>query len=420
MDKQKKLLKKIESKSFSNTVNISASKSESNRLLLIDSLAQKRLRLDNLSTARDTQTMRSILEQRPDIWDVKDAGTTMRFLTAFLGLYGQQSIITGTERMKNRPIGPLVDALQTIGSGVEYIEKEGYPPLRITGLKDQKTERITIPGNVSSQYISALLMIAPCLPRGLQIRLTTEIFSRPYIEMTLHLMEKFGVKHEWEGQIIKIKPHPYQAQSDSYSIESDWSSASYWYSFLALNPEGGELFLPNLRELSTQGDQAIVAFMDAMGVKSDFEKKGFRIRKKAIWDSSVKFDFRKCPDLAQTVMVVAASKGISLEMTGLESLKIKETDRIRAMMNELSKIGAKLEENHNVWTLTPSAELPRSVEIETYEDHRMAMAFAPLSCLMDVKIIDPSVVKKSYPNFWDEVAKISHIESAINDLSEET
>ena len=399
----KKILTKSDKWQMSGSVGISASKSESNRLLLINALASRKMVLNNLSTARDTQTMTSLLEERTQLWDVKDAGTTMRFLTAFLAIKGEEDVITGTERMQQRPIGPLVDCLRSLGADVTYLNKEGYPPMRITALKKQALDHIQIPGNISSQYISALLMIAPVLPNGLTITMTTEIFSRPYIEMTLKLMEKYGVKYNWEGQMIRIKPQKYEASEREYTVESDWSGASYWYAFVALGE--GELFLPNLRQDSTQGDQAIALIMSKLGVKTEYESKGVRILKLPKHVQEMELDFKECPDLAQTVMV-AAVKGVKLVMTGLESLKIKETDRVLALTNELAKIGAVLTESDNTWTLIPSSSLPDSVEIATYEDHRMAMAFAPLCCEMDVTIEEPDVVKKSYPEYWDEVEKI--------------
>lgn len=398
------VLRKSDGRPNGARVRLSASKSESNRLLLIDALAEKKMALENLSTARDTQTMQALLTNKPKEWDVKDAGTTMRFLTAFLALKGHGDVITGTERMQQRPIGPLVEALRHIGATISYVNKEGYPPLRIEKLVEQKHAEITIPGNISSQYISALLMIAPVLPNGLTIHLSTEVFSRPYIEMTLKLMQKYGVSHVWEGNEIRIAPQTYRAKEDSYTVESDWSGASYWYAFVALGKGG--LFLPNLHQDSTQGDQAIVDIMAKMGVQTHYENGGVRLEKGGTIEGMIKWDFRNCPDLAQTVLVVAAAKGIRIEMTGLESLKIKETDRVQAMMNELAKLGAILTENGSTWTLVPSKELPDSVEIDTYDDHRMAMAFAPLSCLLDVTIHEPDVVKKSYPEFWEEVGNL--------------
>jgi 3-phosphoshikimate 1-carboxyvinyltransferase len=395
------VLKKTDGRPNGHRVRLSASKSESNRLLLIDALAEKKMRLENLSTARDTQTMQALLATQPNEWDVKDAGTTMRFLTAYLALKGSGDIITGTERMQQRPIGPLVDALRHIGASISYVKNDGYPPLHIERLVTQKQTVITIPGNISSQYISALLMIAPVLPQGLTIHLSTEVFSRPYISMTLKLMAKYGVTYCWAGNTISIAPQRYVASSSTYTVESDWSGASYWYAFMALGE--GSLFLPNLHQDSTQGDQAIAAIMEKMGVRTTYEKEGVTLINTGISEEVISWDFRDCPDLAQTVLVVAAAKGIRMEMTGLESLKIKETDRVQAMMNELAKLGAQLSENGNTWTLAPSSKLPAHVEIATYDDHRMAMAFAPLCCLMDVTIHEPDVVKKSYPEFWEEV-----------------
>ena len=222
-------------------IHISASKSESNRLLVINALAEKSMELGNLSEARDTQTMIGLLNSSEKTWDVKDAGTTMRFLTAFLSIHGDDHLITGTERMKQRPIGPLVDSLSQLGASVQYEEQEGFPPLRISKIRSQEAEIVQLPGNISSQYISALLMIAPCLPKGLTIEMTTEIFSRPYIQMTLNLMALYGVEHEWKDRTITIKSQRYLAQSTGYDVESDWSGSSYWYAFVSLAEEGSSL-----------------------------------------------------------------------------------------------------------------------------------------------------------------------------------
>ncbi|WP_370089364.1 3-phosphoshikimate 1-carboxyvinyltransferase [Ekhidna sp.] len=393
------------------TITLESSKSESNRALIINALADgDHSNIHNLSNARDTQTMLKLLSQKDGMYDVKDAGTTMRFLTAYLAIKGKDATITGTERMKNRPIGPLVDALRSIGAKIEYLGKDGYPPLKIHGIEGQLSNKISIPGNISSQYISALLMIAPCLPHGLTLELTTEIFSRPYIEMTLSLMESFGVKASWKENSISIAPQSYQPVN--YTIEGDWSGASYWYSFVSLAPEESSLVLPTLRKNSTQGDIAIANIMAKMGVSSVFENNGVLLQKVEAAKKSLSLDFRDCPDLAQTVMVSAAVNGISLEMTGLDSLKIKETDRILAMQNELAKLGAKLTEDVDLWRLIPSTNLQEGIEVDVYEDHRMAMAFAPLCQLMDVTINDPDVVQKSYPGFWDEVRELGvHIET---------
>lgn len=392
-------------KRLNSSITLESSKSESNRVLIINALAGGNVsNIHNISEARDTQTMIHLLSQQVPNYDVKDAGTTMRFLTAYLVIQGPQAVITGTERMKQRPIGPLVEALREIGAEISYLDRNGYPPLQINRLQNQNATEISIPGNISSQYISALLMIAPCLPLGLTITLSTEIFSRPYIQMTLDVMKAFGVTATWDHQTISIASQSYHPSS--YTIEGDWSGASYWYGFVAIAPEGSSLELPGIRENSSQGDKVIADIMKKMGVSTHFRFGSVVLEKKVRVDGMIKLDFRDCPDLAQTVMVTAAASGVILEMTGLESLKIKETDRVAAMQSELEKIGASLYEQSGVWTLKPSDELPDAVSIETYEDHRMAMAFAPLAQLMDVTIEDPMVVNKSYPEFWDEVKRL--------------
>ncbi|XOV93393.1 MAG: 3-phosphoshikimate 1-carboxyvinyltransferase [Bacteroidota bacterium] len=390
-------------KKLKGVVNLTSSKSESNRALLINALSGNKLTLENLSAARDTQTMMRLFKEKGPIWDVLDAGTTMRFCTAYLGVNGKGETITGTPRMKERPIGLLGDALTKLGAHVEYLEKPGYPPLRISGIKEQLTQKIQIPGNVSSQYISALLMIGPVLPKGLELELTTEVFSRPYIEMTLALMDHFGVKSEWKGNTIGIKPQTYK--QTTYRIESDWSGASYWFSFATLNP-ASDLTLTGLKEDSLQGDQEITDITSKMGLVSEYVSDGVRLHNKNTSEHSIRVDFKTCPDLAQTVMVIAAIKGIELHMTGLESLRIKETDRIAAMTAELRKIGARLEEKDQTWTLFPG-EIPEKIApIETYEDHRMAMAFAPVCQIREIEILDPEVVNKSYPAFWDDLKSV--------------
>ncbi|WP_462251924.1 3-phosphoshikimate 1-carboxyvinyltransferase [Ekhidna sp.] len=394
-------LKKYNSR-LKGTITLESSKSESNRALILNALAGGDIaNLRNLSNARDTQTMNNLLSQKLDEYDVKDAGTTMRFLTAYFAIHGQNVTITGTDRMKKRPIGPLVEALRNLGADITYLENEGYPPLRISKIESQATNEISIPGNISSQYISALLMIAPSLPQGLTITLKTEIYSRPYIQMTLDLMEAFGVSSRWIGKKISIGPQIYKPVC--YNIEGDWSGASYWYGFMSISQDKGYLNLPGIRNYSTQGDNKIANIMFQFGIASHFEAGKVKLLKRDERSKALTLDFKDCPDLAQTVMVAAAVTGTSLEMIGLESLKIKETDRVAAMQNELSKINAKLIEENNMWTLVPSEDLPESVEIDTYEDHRMAMAFAPLCQLMDVTIDDPLVVEKSYPRFWKEL-----------------
>jgi 3-phosphoshikimate 1-carboxyvinyltransferase len=388
-------------------ITLSSSKSESNRALIMNALSGNQLQLKNLSDARDTQTMQRLLSEKQPVWDVIDAGTTMRFCTAYLAIMGSGEIITGSDRMKERPIKLLVDALRRLGAKIDYLAQEGFPPLRISAQKnDTNAQEISIPGNISSQYISALLMIGPTLPDGISIELTGEIFSRPYIEMTLALMHHFGVNSTWKDQTIHINPQRYNAQS--YTIESDWSGASYWYSMVALNQESS-ITLRGLRSHSFQGDQNIVNIMSKMGVKTEFKSDRVQLTSIPVTEINQIIDFKNCPDLAQTVMVVAAIKGIKLTMIGLESLKIKETDRVMAMKKELLKIGGLLNEENGIWRLK-SGTVPEPLEtIETYEDHRMAMAFAPLCMIRAITIRDIEVVKKSYPGYWAHLKSVGII-----------
>jgi len=388
-------------------ITLSSSKSESNRALIMNALSGNQLQLKNLSDARDTQTMQRLLSEKQPVWDVIDAGTTMRFCTAYLAIMGSGEIITGSDRMKERPIKLLVDALRRLGAKIDYLAQEGFPPLRISTQKnDTNAQKISIPGNISSQYISALLMIGPKLPDGISIELTGQVFSRPYIEMTLALMHHFGVNSTWKDQTIHIKPQRYKAQS--YTIESDWSGASYWYSMVALNQESS-ITLRGLRSHSFQGDQNIVNIMSKMGVKTEFKSDRVQLTSIPVTEINQIIDFKNCPDLAQTVMVVAAIKGIKLTMTGLESLKIKETDRVIAMKKELLKIGGLLNEENGIWRLK-SGTVPEHLEtIETYEDHRMAMAFAPVCMIRAITIRDIEVVKKSYPGYWAHLKSVGII-----------
>jgi 3-phosphoshikimate 1-carboxyvinyltransferase len=380
-----------------------ASKSISNRALIINALAGGRSQLHNLSDANDTQLMLRLVNATDKLINVEDAGTTMRFLTAYFAITKQEKILTGTARMKERPIAILVDALRNLGAEVEYLEKEGFPPHEIKKFSGQKTNAVRIRGDVSSQYISALMMVAPILPSGLTLTLDGKIGSRPYIEMTASLMKHFGVESNVLGDQIIIAPQNYKPEP--FTVESDWSAASYWFAFAAL-AEKSHLVLPKLLSDSLQGDSAIAKIMDELGVKSQFENGLLNLSKKES-KSELHYDFTDCPDLAQTVSVVCAAKNIKGFFTGLESLRIKETDRIKALQNELAKIGAQLiEEDEAHWTLIPSASLPAQASFLTYKDHRMAMAFAPLATLMDVSIERPEVVRKSYPNFWNDMKRV--------------
>lgn len=378
-------------------IPLPSSKSESNRVLVIDALTEGENQISNLAEARDTQTMIRLLKDNPPVFDVLDAGTTMRFLTAFATVTNQKKVMTGTPRMCERPIGILVDTLRAIGADIHYLGIEGYPPLAVHGLPEQTNEKVKIRGDVSSQYISAMLMIAPILPKGLELELEGKVGSRTYIEMTLELMAQFGIKYTWEGNKISVAHQAYQPTT--FAVESDWSGASYWFSLLAC-ADSGALFLVGLKENSLQGDSKIVEIMDHLGIKSTFNSEGVLLQKQPL-KGLKSWDFTHCPDLAQTVAVTCAILGQDAVFTGLESLRIKETDRIYALQQELAKFNADLKEiEPEVFKVIPSVTMPRKVQIHTYEDHRMAMAFMPLVTKTDVLIEDPEVVNKSYPSFW--------------------
>ncbi len=384
------------------TIHLPSSKSESNRSLIINAFAHGKLK--NLAEARDTQTMIRLLKSKEKELNVLDAGTTMRFLIAYCALTNRNKILTGTPRMCERPVGILVDALRELGTDIKYLGKDGYPPLETKGMQSQKKHQISIRGDVSSQYISAIMMVAPTLPHGLTITLEGKVGSKPYIMMTLELMRKFGAQVEYttDDKII-IQPSTYHA--GTYYVESDWSGASYWFSFVALAHKA-EIVLTGLKADSLQGDHKIMEIMAFLGVKSEFADEGLRLTKTG-HKTNFKYDFTHCPDLGQTVAVVCAAKGVVAEFTGLESLKIKETNRILALQNELKKISAELiEENENLWRIVPAENIDvikTPISIATYDDHRMAMAFAPLATLTDIEIQDPSVVNKSYPSFWEHL-----------------
>ena len=384
-----------------------ASKSESNRALIIQALAGGGT-LENLSDANDTELMQRLLaDPAAEVFDAEDAGTVMRFLTAYLAVSGRPAHIVGTARMCQRPIGVLVDALRQLGAKIEYAGEEGYPPLSLQGWKPEldaeEPAELTVRGDISSQYISALLMIGPVLPAGLRLWLTGKVGSRPYIRMTQSLMQHFGATCRDLGKALEVRPGAYQPAD--YTIESDWSAASYWYAMVALGPVGSTIILPGLREHSWQGDQAIVGIMDQLGVATEFFPDGVQLTQKAPAEF-VEQDFSDCPDLAQTVAVVAAALGIPVVMTGLESLRIKETDRILALQVELAKFGASLKEEGPERFVVKAAEFQvDGQQVETYHDHRMAMAFAPLALCGPLTVLAPGVVRKSYPRFWKELER---------------
>lgn len=414
-------------------IQLAASKSESNRALIINALANFKGQLENISAARDSQTMMRLLKSSDAIADVLDAGTTMRFLTAYFAATNQQKTMTGTPRMCERPIGILVDALRSLGANITYQGREGYPPITLNGFAYSGDNHIKIRGDVSSQYISALLMIAPILPDGIVLELTGDVGSRPYIEMTLQQMAAFGAIFEanWDTKTIRVPRQSYQPTF--YQIESDWSGASYWYSVVALANDA-EVELLGLKENSLQGDSAIVQIMENMGVKSVFTSTGVLLTKTPA-KTAFEWDFTDCPDLAQTVAACAVAKGISVTMTGIESLKIKETDRVAALQAELPKIGGELVEistnemyevrkqsavssQQSAISSQALAQIQDSdltsglakTQIQTYDDHRMAMAFAPVGMVQSIIIEEPSVVAKSYPSFWDDLKKVTTLD----------
>jgi 3-phosphoshikimate 1-carboxyvinyltransferase len=389
-----------------NVRSLPSSKSLSNRALIINALGKNRGRVENLSSARDTQLMQSLLATPDQVIDVMDAGTTMRFLTAYFAITNQDKILTGTARMKERPINLLVDALRTLGVTISYLEKEGFPPIKVNGFSRQLADRISIRGDVSSQFISALMMTGTALPKGLIIQLEGRVGSRPYLKMTAELMALFGIRPELKDQQIVVPAGTYQPAT--YRVEPDWSAASYWFAFAAL-AESADILLPGVESQALQGDRVIVDIMNQLGVRADFQKEGLRLTKSSHVTDHLIWDFSNCPDLAQTVFPICAAKKIPGEFTGLESLRIKETDRISALQAELKKIGCNISESNGRWKLTPGGVAELKPTFQTYHDHRMAMGLAPLACLMDIVIEAPDVVRKSYPDFWSDMAGLGFV-----------
>ena len=354
--------------------------------------------------------MINALRDMPEIIDIKAAGTAMRFMTAYLSVMKGTHVLTGTERMKHRPIGILVDALRHLGADISYVGEEGYPPLRITG-QSLRGGELVLPGNVSSQYISALLMIGPALKDGLTLKLQGDVISRPYIDLTLWMMREFGADVEWTGaDTIKVKAQPYVARE--YFIENDWSGASYWYEMVALSQDKeAEVRLSGLMDGSKQGDSSVRYIFSLLGVKTIFETKEegvpqmVTLRKSGRRVPRLEYDFVNSPDLAQTFVVACAMMGVKFHFRGLRTLKIKETDRIEALKAEMKKLGFVIHDKNDselFWDgerCEPAADM----SIDTYEDHRMALAFAPIALVQSVTINNPEVVTKSYPSFWTDM-----------------
>ena len=395
------------------SIMLPASKSISNRALIIQALTKGGMMPENLSDCDDTEVIIRGLGKQSEIIDIKAAGTAMRFMTAYLSATEGEHTLTGTERMKHRPIGILVDALRYLGAEIEYVGEEGYPPLHIRG-RQLEGGTLLIAGDVSSQYISALLMIAPILTKGLELKLTGNIISRPYIDLTLHLMHEFGVAAEWSDfDTIRVKPQPYQQRA--YTIESDWSAASYWYEILALTDDTqSKVALQGLKDGSRQGDSTVRYIFSLLGIKTSFKEKDVNGMPEALLTrhsrmlNRMDYDFTNQPDLAQTLIAVCPVLGIPFHFTGLGTLKIKETDRIEAMKREMEKLGYILHEEEGTalsW-IGERCEPMTQPTIDTYEDHRMAMSFAPLAIkLGEIHINNPEVVSKSYPHYWADLRK---------------
>ncbi len=415
-------------------IALDGSKSISNRALIVRALAAEKFEIYRLSTSKDTATLAAILQKfeaeqnpksetrHPKSFDCGHAGTTFRFLTAFFAAQKGEQILTGSDRMKNRPVGPLVEALRQLGADIEFLEKEGFPPLRIGppaadfGSKKAQKNAVEIAANVSSQFISALLLIGPTLSDGLVIRLAGRVVSRSYLEMTIEQMRVFGAQIFWENDSIRVEPTGYGMLP--ISIEADWSAASYWLSLAAM-AEHNSLIINGLWQESWQGDSVSAAlFSKNFGLKIDFRDDEMRVEKSE--KAATKFfehDFLNCPDIAQTLAVTCAATGATGIFSGLETLAIKETDRIAALKNELRKVGVSFSKlpphfskKHPEKTFfmvegkaSSGGQIPR---FSTYDDHRMAMAFAPLAMLFPIEIESPEVVEKSYPNFWKDLEKV--------------
>lgn len=394
------------------TINLPASKSISNRVLMIHALAGGDTLPDNLSDCDDTEVIIRALAAMPYEIDIKAAGTAMRFMTAYLSVTEGKHLLTGTDRMKRRPIAPLVNALRYLGADIRYAGETGFPPLIING-KTLEGGRLEVPGNISSQYISALLMIGPALKEGLELHLMGEIISRPYIDLTLWTMQEFGAEAEWtDMDIITVRPQVYK--SHPYLIENDWSASSYWYEMLALQgASGSSIKLKGLTDGSKQGDSVVKYLFSLLGVKTTFDNKEegqpttVTLTRHRCLLPRLDYDFTGSPDLAQTFVVTCALLDIPFTFTGLASLKIKETDRIEALKAEMKKLGYPIkDENNNTLRWEGERCTPSLQPIDTYEDHRMALAFAPAACRFPgLRINNPGVVSKSYPHYWDDLRK---------------
>lgn len=394
-------------------IKITGSKSETNRLLLLQALYPN-ITLENTSNSDDSEVMFEALQkskitnQKSLIIDVHHAGTAMRFLTAFFAIQeNNEVVLTGSARMKERPIKILVEALKQLGAAITFEENDGFPPIKIIG-KKLTQNKVSLPANVSSQYISALLLIAPKLENGLVLTLEGEITSVPYIQMTLALLNEIGVETSFIENVISVKPTTYNLQPTTQTIESDWSSASYWYSIVALSDIGTQITLSSYKKNSLQGDSALVEIYNNFGVETVFNTDNTISISKIKFQNqkSLTFNLQSSPDIAQTIAVTCFGLGIGCYLTGLHTLKIKETDRLEALREELTKLGATISVTNDSLTIEPSNCLNSDIKIATYQDHRMAMAFAPLALKTSLYIQDAEVVSKSYPTFWEDLQSV--------------
>jgi 3-phosphoshikimate 1-carboxyvinyltransferase len=393
-------------------IAVTGSKSETNRLLLLQALFPN-ITLANTSNSDDSEVMQKALKGNEKIVDIHHAGTAMRFLTAYFAVNdGREVVLTGSQRMTERPIKVLVEALGQLGAKISYEKEAGYPPIRIKGQKITAS-KVTIPANVSSQYISALLLVAPKLENGIELTLDGEITSIPYIKMTLALLNDLDIKTSFEGNVIKVYPKQ-EVKGKEMVVESDWSSASYFFSLVAL-ADTASITLSSYKENSLQGDSALVEIYKKMGVDTHFEGNKMTLVKRPDFKlETVNFELNNTPDIAQTIVVSCLGLGIGCHLTGLHTLKIKETDRLEALRIELTKLGANITVTNDSLTLVATTEINHNVKIATYNDHRMAMAFAPLALKVPIIIENAEVVSKSYPDFWEDMKKLDFSVSEIN------
>ena len=386
-------------------IQITGSKSESNRLLLLKALYPE-ISLNNVSNSDDSQLMTKALASSSHIVDIHHAGTAMRFLTAYFSIQeGREVTLTGSKRMKERPVEILVDALKDLGADISYVENEGFPPIKIKGKKLSKS-KVTLKANVSSQYISALLLIASKLENGLELTLEGEITSIPYIKMTLSLLDEIGVESSFVNNTITVKPKTKNPKPKTLTVESDWSSASYYFSIVALSTIGTEITLSSYKENSLQGDSVLVDIYKHFGVSATFNNNSVTLKKEAVDFMPLMLDLKHAPDIAQTIAVTCFALGVSCYLTGLHTLKIKETDRLVALKTEIEKLGGEVRITDDSLHLKAGSNIKENITIATYHDHRMAMAFAPLALKTSIIIEDAMVVSKSYPTFWDDLKSI--------------